>query len=140
MAWSTLTESQVTSQFSGAEKAAYDAKRGDDVLSDIITHVVHEVRGYVGVKHRLASGVTIPDALVSSAIAIVRFRFLNGLPSKSLITDDRRKEYDNALELLRSVAAGNFAIEDVDGGDAGGNSTVISNQSNRLSGSDLGGL
>lgn len=139
MSWISITSTLVTAQFSSAEKAAYDAHRGDDKIANIISSVVREVRGYVGNKYPLESGETIPDSLEGAAIAIIRYRFLNGLPSKTLITEDRRNEYNDAMTLLRKVSEGSFLIEDSSGARANG-IKIVGSRTTRVTGTSLKGL
>ncbi|MEK9752259.1 MAG: phage protein Gp36 family protein [Rhodospirillaceae bacterium] len=115
MAWTTITASDVSASFSNSEKAAADAAKGDDKLGDVIADVVDEIRGYVAVKNRLAAGATIPGRLESTALIIIRHRFLSSLPSSALITEARQLEYNQAIERLKNVAKGLFAVEDSDG-------------------------
>lgn len=110
MPWTTVSESDIA--FSATEKSAVDAARGDDTLATLITATVNEVRGYVGTKHTLGTGTTIPDSLVQTVSDLVGWRFLKTLPSKSLLTEARKQAYEDAIRRLRDVAEGRFAIEE----------------------------
>ena len=82
-------------------------------LPDIILNVVREIRGYIGAcaKNKLGPADTIPEQLMGTALALIRFRLLNYLPTEVLETDPRRREYDTAIGLLKSVAKCDFAVE-----------------------------
>lgn len=140
MSWITFTETDVLEQLSPQEKASYTAVQGSNKLPDVVASVVQEIRGYVGVKNPLAAGATIPPELESTAISIVRYRFLNGLPDKRLLTEQRVAENDQALTRLRAVAKGEFAISQSDGGTSSGGSSVISSRPTRVTSAGLNGL
>lgn len=117
MSWITLTEARFLHHCSGAEtnaiKTAALATGQAEPLTDMLAKVVQEVRGYVGAHgaNQLGEGSTIPQELEAAACAMARYRALNRLPIKSLLTETRVSEYKDALQLLRDVAAGRFAIE-----------------------------
>lgn len=141
MSWITLASADVLAQFSAAEKTAYDAVSGADKLPDIIVSVSNQVRGYAAVKNTLGAAGTIPDSLEGVAIAIIRFRFLNGLPSKTLLTDDRRTEYNDALKVLQDVAAGKFIIDNPASGAASfGSAAVLTERPVKLTTTKMKGL
>ena len=117
MSWVTLTEAKFLQHCTGAEttaiKSAALATGQGEPLTDTLARVVQEVRGYVAAhaQNTLGEGATVPQELEAAAIAIARFRALNRLPTKSLLTDTRVQEYRDALAQLRDVAAGRFALE-----------------------------
>jgi len=117
MAWITLVEADVVSRLSSPEtvalKSAALATGQADPLAEIVSQVVQEVRGYVAANraNQLGAGETIPDRLKSAALALIRWRLVNRLPVKGLLTDERRRELEDAMTLLRDVAAGRFAID-----------------------------
>lgn len=117
MPWITMDESRVRSRLSAPELAALKSvalQAGQtSPLPDVIASVTQAVRGYVEAwaANRLGAGATIPSRLESAASALIRFELATRLPVASLLTDDRRKEYDAALQLLRDVAAGRFAVD-----------------------------
>lgn len=118
MAWVTFSAADIRAVFSDAEKAACDAASGDDKLAEIASAVAGEVRGYVRSRATVPSGdALIPASLVSAAAAIGRYRFLNSLPIASLQTDGRKEEARQAIDLLKSVRTGGFAIDDADSGE-----------------------
>jgi phage gp36-like protein len=117
MSWNTLTEAKFLEHLTGAEvtaiKTAALATAQTEPLTAMLAKVVQEVRGYIAAHEQnvLGEGVTIPDELESAALAIARYRALNRLPIRSLLTETRITEYKDALRLLEHVAAGKFAIE-----------------------------
>lgn len=140
MAWVTLTTTDALAAFAAVEKAKYDAISADDKLADILAGVVQEIRGYVASKYPLETGATIPPELQSVAIALTRYRFLNSLPTKRLLTDERIAENRDALARLREVASGKFAITS-DGGIISGNpATLISQRASSVTGAKLKGF
>jgi phage gp36-like protein len=118
--WITLTEALVANRMTGAELTAMKTaalgggQSGATVLADCISAVVREVRGYVAAcaTNTLGDGETIPQELEHAALALLRQRLANRLPGMAkLMQDDARKaEYDDAVRLLRDVAACRFAI------------------------------
>jgi phage gp36-like protein len=118
MAWITITESDVQTRLAGAEltalKSAALATGQTSPLSDIIAHVVDEMRGYIAAcaANTLGQAGTIPAKLLSAALAMIRYRLATRLPVKSLLTEDRVKENEAAIRLLEQVAACKFAIEE----------------------------
>jgi phage gp36-like protein len=117
MAWITLVEADVVSRLSSPETAALKsaalATGQADPLAEIVSQVIQEVRGYVAAHraNQLGAGETIPDRLKSAALALIRWRLVNRLPVKGLLTEERAREREEAITLLRDVAAGRFAID-----------------------------
>jgi len=118
MSWLTLTTTEVRTRLTGPEvgavQAAALAAGQTDPLPDIVAQVVAEVRGYVAghvSNHLELDPATIPSALQGAALAIIRYRLLTRLPGKALLTEDRVKENEQALLLLRMVARGEFAVD-----------------------------
>ncbi len=126
MSWISITESDVQSKLAGAELAALKtaalASGQTNPLTEIIEQVVDEVRGYIGGNraNTLGAAGTIPQKLLSAALAMIRYRLATRLPVKSMITEDRKAEYDGAIRLLEQVAAGKFSIEDPVSGERSG--------------------
>ena len=117
MSWTTITEATLHEALTEGEVSAVQsaalASGEPDPVPETIRKVVGEVRGYIGAceKNKLGPLDTVPDQLVSAALSIIRFRLLNRFPELGLQTDARKSEYDNALVLLRDVAACRFAVE-----------------------------
>lgn len=116
MAWITLTEAFITGKLTGPElnalRTAALAPGQEPPMPEAIRLVVREVRGYVrgNQANILAPGDTIPDELEDAALAMIRYRALNRLPTKSLLTQPRVDENAAALELMKAVAAGRFGV------------------------------
>lgn len=114
--WVEITEADVQTRLAGAELAAYrsaaKATGQIDPLPEIINAVVDEVRGYVAAcdRNTLGVGNTIPEKLVSAALAIIRFRLITRLPLS--IGEERKTEYSDALRLLERVSECKFAVEE----------------------------
>ncbi len=118
MSWITITEAKFLEQITGPEataiKTAALAASQTEPLTATIAKVVQEVRGYVAANaaNRLENDrTTIPQELEADAIAIIRYRALNRLPVKSLLTPTREQEYKDARDKLKDVAAGRFNVE-----------------------------
>lgn len=117
MAWISITEADVQSRLAGAELAALKTAALADgqtsPLTEVCEHVVDEIRGYVAAcaRNTLGEGATIPQKLLSAALAMIRFRLATRLPRFPL-DENRRRENDQALHLLEQVAACRFAVEE----------------------------
>ena len=126
MSWISITSSDVKVKLTGAELAALQsaalASGQSDPLPDIISQVSDEVRGYIAANrsNTLGAAGTIPQKLLSAALSIIRYRLATRLPVKSLLTEDRVKENEQAIRLLEQVAADKFAIEDPVSGETSG--------------------
>lgn len=152
--WIELTEALIANRLTGAELTAMKSaalgagQSGATVLSDAISAVVREVRGYVaGNKNNvLGDGETIPDELEHAALAVLRQRLGNRLPglARLFAGEDRKAEYDDAMKLLRDVADGKFGIVPPTteaAAQAGGPSVALVNSRSRVAKpSDLSGL
>lgn len=118
MSWITLTESDVLEKMASAElDACREMALADDQadpLNGAIAEIVQEVRGYVGTKYTLSEGDTIPVKLRGPALVLIRDRLLSRFPVQINTNEDRGKQVDAALQLLRDVAAGKFLIDVAD--------------------------
>lgn len=118
MPWTTLTVTHVRELLSGPELQAAQtaalATDQTDPLAGVVEQTVREVRGYVAANsaNKLsANQAEVPGNLMRTALAIVRYRLVSRLPVASLVTEGRRKEYEDAIALLRDVAAGRYAVD-----------------------------
>lgn len=123
MSWVTFTEADVLVQFSPGEQAAYDSSHGSEKLPGVCTNVVAEIRGYLAARTTLGASGTIPDSLLRTAAVMARYVFLNSLPVKGLLTEERVKEYERSMEYLREISRGDVPVP-VD--DSGGMEVVSS--------------
>jgi hypothetical protein len=116
MSWITLTENDVITKLSGPEIAAMKTAAlqaaQSNPLTEVIAQVVKEIRGYVAAcaSNVLGSGETIPDELAGTAISRIRFELATRLPVASLLTQPRTDANNQALTLLRDVAACRFMV------------------------------
>ena len=118
--WITLQSSAVQGALTSTEATALStyllAEGASDPLTEVVARTCAEVRGYVAVRYGTAVGEagTVPEELESAAISVARWRLLTrlaaGRAAQVLLTEGRRKEYEDAVVLLRDVAAGKFAI------------------------------
>ena len=116
MAWVTLSVDAVKMRLSDAESAAItnalSADGSRDPLPDIVAQVVYEVRGYIsGSGRKLEVGCTLPQSLVNAAISRIRYELANAIPSGILMTDDRKRENESAIALLKSIKLEGFIPE-----------------------------
>lgn len=116
MSWIPFTSEHIDESLAAAELSALRTLQlvpgQANPVDEAITRTTYEVRGYVAAYHGTAVGQpgTIPEELLSAAIAIARWRIIGRLPVKTLASDNRRKEYEDAIAQLRDVATGKFAI------------------------------
>lgn len=113
--WTTVSESDLLTVVSGAELSAYRAAalaeaQGDPVAA-VLLAAVNECRGRIAAhaSNRLASGATIPAALLPHCLVLARQRVFSRLPVK--ISQARQDEYTEAQSYLRDVAKGLVAID-----------------------------
>lgn len=117
MSWTTITSAHVEPRLSDEELTAlrrnYESTGKPDPLAGIITQVTNRIRRAVakGGCPLSATVTEIPDELLDSAIAIIRYRLCSSMPG-GILNDDRRKEYDNAEAELKDVAEDATGIEE----------------------------
>lgn len=120
MTWVTLTESDVKVALNAAELETYrnQVANGDsDPLSTIIADVTAEVRGYVATRYPLeADG--LPHSLKNAALDLAVYRLAKRCQSTT--QEQRKPAADDAMSLLRDVAAGEVAIASGTEGGSGG--------------------
>jgi hypothetical protein len=117
MAWQTISEDDLREKMAAAEVSALQtaalATGQANPITGTIARVVDEVRGYIAAGgFSLEDGAYIPSKLVDATLTIVAWRAAMRLNVKSILSEARRSEYDQALQLLRLVATGKFAIEE----------------------------
>lgn len=117
MSWTTITAANVEPRLSDEElvqyRRNYESTGKPDPLAGIISQVTARIRRAVAKGGCPLSATTteIPEELLDSAIAIIRYRLCTSLPG-GLLNDDRRKEYDNAETELKNVAEDAEGIEE----------------------------
>lgn len=153
MSWLAITEVHLLKKISGPELAVLRAaalKSGQaDPVQESIDGVTKEVRGYVSsprAANRLhANASFIPDELLEAATALIVMRFISRPAGLTLDPKgERQRQAEEATELLRAVARGDFGIvqpstvttEDVKAASA----KVLQQSSRPLSGDQLHGL
>lgn len=114
MPWIELEEAHLLEALAASELTALRSQQTAtdqaDPVPEILLRTAGEIQGYVGTRHSVGQAGTVPDQLLSTAIAIARWRLLGRLPVRTLATESRRQEYDDAIAQLRDVAAGKFAL------------------------------
>lgn len=108
MSWITITSAHIAPRLSDDElvalRRATDTTGEPDPLVTIIAAVVPKIRRALSQGGcTLGAGATIPDELLDTAVTIVRHRLLNGIPG-GVITEDRRKEYADAIAELDAIS------------------------------------
>ena len=119
MSWITIAEVDVKANLNAAELEAYrnQVANGDtDPVSTIIDDVTAEVRGYVGTRYPLEA-IGVPHSLKNAAIDLIVYRLAKRCQSAT--EAQRKPAADDAMRLLRDVAAGEVSIASgTDGGTA----------------------
>jgi phage gp36-like protein len=114
MPWITLTPDHLLEALGVAEIAALSSQQTAsgqaDPVPEILARTCAEVQGYVATRHPVGQPGTVPDQLLTAAIALARWRLLCRLPVKALATEGRRQEYLDAVRQLEAVAAGKFRL------------------------------
>lgn len=119
MPWKALTFETMQTTLGDAEmEAAREqalAAGQSDPLDEVLENVVAEVRGRVAARagNTLEADPTlIPPELLQHASYIARWRLLGrlGPGAAFLLTENRRKDYDDAIAALKDVARGDFTI------------------------------
>ncbi len=115
MPWITLTVDHLLEALTSGELTALRtmqlAPGQADPVTDVIARSASEVQGYVATRYAVGQAGTVPEQLLSSAIAIARWRLIGRFPSRIMATESRRKDYEDAIAQLRDVAAGKFALD-----------------------------
>lgn len=115
--WTTPTVTTLKARISGPEfealKSAARAagQNADTMVTDCLARIVALIRGYCGGRHVLGAEGTIPDELESALGSLFVVEFITRLPGMTKLLDaNRTKAKEDALQLLRDVSAGRFAI------------------------------
>jgi phage gp36-like protein len=122
MSWLSLAPSDLSATLLAQEVAAMSsyamAPGAADPVAAALTDTIEEVRGYVEAR---ANGIvgdpgTLPSELKATALAIARWRLLTrvaaGRAATMLLTDARRRDFEDAIARLKDVAAGRFFVAD----------------------------
>lgn len=121
MAWITITEADLLTQISGAElssiRAAVLGSGQADPVASTITQTVRYVRGRVAAcaDNQVGPAGTIPDELLSQALAIIVLEFMRRPGGLQVDPEGARmRAGENAERILRDVAACNVVLEQPD--------------------------
>lgn len=117
MAWTTITTDDIRARLTGPEMAALQSaalgESQEDPTPEIVAQVIDEARGYIAAGgYTLGAEGTLPSKVKGATLNIIRYRLISRLPVASLMTESRRREYEDAVRLLEQVAAKKFAVED----------------------------
>jgi len=125
MAWRAISESDLLAKISGDELSALrDAALGDgqpDPVAAAIAQVTDMARGYIMSNPANAIGPagTVPERIIGACVDILVVDIGSRVAGTILDPNDvRRTAKNNALTLLRDIAANRFAIEAASGDDA----------------------
>lgn len=119
MSWIKLTPAHLDSALSAPELTALRSLQlspgQKDPVPQAILRTCTEVHGYVGAAGiQVGEAGTVPEELLSSAIAIARWRIIGrlsvGTAAKLFATENRRQEYADAMAQLKDVATRKFII------------------------------
>ena len=114
MSWISLDESHITGSLSAAESTALRTLQlpagAADPVGESIAQTVSRIQGYVAVRYKIGQPGLIPDQLLQGAIAIARWNLIGRLPVRTLATDIRKQQYDDAMTELKAVAEGKFKL------------------------------
>lgn len=117
MAWITLVEADIKTALAGGEFAAYTTRALSagqaNPLPEQLGRVTRQIRGYVAACDANALGPdgTIPDELEGAAVDMVACALISRLPLPDSMTERLQRRQEDALRLLRDVAACKFAVE-----------------------------
>lgn len=135
MAWVIPSKDDFTARLTAPELTALQTAAtnpGDnDRLSIVWKNAIDYVRGRVSACDRFRNYAndplvvpgSIPEELYADFMELARYRLLNAIPiGHALITDSRRKSYEDAMESLRDVAE--CKIEIAPGSNASGQAAL----------------
>lgn len=119
-AWTTVTTQTVMSRFSDAEKSALSAlQSAPDQITQVLGDVTDSVRGKIKAGGgQVGLDGTIPNSLKLEVISIALWLWITGFSkNEKLQTDGRRKNYEDALAVLKGVSMGKQKVELPDPGE-----------------------
>lgn len=115
MAWSSINESDVLTEFNPLEQAQLEKIQGvTDNLPAILGRVVNSTRSNIlAGGGRVDADGTIPDQLRSDVIAIARWLWLISLPdvNEAIQSKNRKAAFDAAQSRMDDVANGKLKVE-----------------------------
>jgi hypothetical protein len=118
--WITPTAADLLRACSSPERealaeAAIAPGQGDPVpetLADAVAHVRDCVASFS--RNRLGGEGMVPRGLLGTTLSLGIYTALSRLPIASLITEARTRLYDDALDRLKLIAAGDITVEQPD--------------------------
>jgi phage gp36-like protein len=120
MSWITLTPADLSATLLAQEVAALSnyslAAGAADPVAAALADTTGEVRGYIAARagEMVGTDGTLPSELKATALAIARWRLLTrlaaGRAAQLLLTDARRRDYEDAIARLKDVASGKFFV------------------------------
>lgn len=112
MSWTKPTADGLTATLSAAEVTAFGRSAGfEDAANVILSQTAATVRGFVragGVRLSAVDGL-VPPSLLAFAYDFAAYRLLKRMNIR--VGEDRRKAYEDAMEMFRRVAEGKMAVE-----------------------------
>lgn len=87
-----------------------------DPITEVIAQALGMIQGYLAAgRQNMGASGTIPSQLLGPALAIIRWniggRLAAGGAANIFQTESRRKEYEDAMDLLKDVVARRFIVE-----------------------------
>jgi phage gp36-like protein len=119
-AWNTITTQTIMSRFSDAEKSALSAlQSAPDQITQVLSDVTDSVRGKIKAGGgQLGPDGTIPNSLKLEVVSLALWLWITGFSkNEKLQTDGRRKNYEDALAVLKDVSTGKQKVELPDPGE-----------------------
>ncbi len=123
--WRLLTEADLLTRLSGTELESFRAAAlgdgQDDPVEFILEQTADEVRGYIAANSANVLGApgTLPSKLMSTAVDLALVPIMTRAAGLMLDpADARMKAKEAALQRLRDVARGFFAVEEPEEPDA----------------------
>lgn len=115
MAWILLTQAHLeadTAELSTIKSILLpDGQTAEEVIAEELRDTAMTVRGYCPNSTMLGEGLTVPEELKKTALAMARIAVFTRIAAlKRFITEDRRKEAENALTRLRDWQRGAFNV------------------------------
>lgn len=112
MPWIKPTTDGLTATVSAAEVGAFSRSAGfEDAAEAVLAQTAAAVRGFVragGVRLSAADGL-VPPSLLAFAYDFAAYRLLKRMNIR--VGEDRRKAYEDAMDMFRRVAEGKMAVE-----------------------------
>lgn len=129
--WEAPTADDVQSEFTPTEVATINNLLSGSInietrLNMVLRRTVLEIRGYIrsgDYPLDLTSTATVPQSMLTDAVALTRWRFLISAPQlKQLQTEERRQSFEDSVAKLKAIAAQNYtpdaptAVDIIQGG------------------------